>query len=74
MLQVRQDRSERSVYIDVSLSFIIVFFLIFIFSSFFFFLAASTIVFNLFSKQVALAACFTISQTLAQSNLLNHIN
>lgn len=46
----------------------------FFFFSFFFYLAASTIASNVSSKQVALAACFTISQTLAQFNLLNHIN
>lgn len=66
MMHVRQVRSERSVYIEVSLSYLSRFSV--------FFLAASTIVSNLSSKQVALAACFTISQTLAQSNLLNHIN
>lgn len=63
MKHVRKDRSQRSIYIDVNF-----------YDSLFFFLAASTIVSNLSSKQVALAACFIISQTLAQSNLLNHIN
>lgn len=63
MKHVRKDRSERLIYIDVNFH-----------NSLVFFLAASTIVSNLSSKQVALAECFTISQTLPQSNLLNHIN